>query len=134
MVGGAFAMRLGEKSARSGVRPWLKFCVCGVSLGFWAGVLNGCVVGDSLGCWLRFLLVLVLDLVLGETEALSLASSGSGGSVRVDVSSGIARPARCSKHFFFFKNLPTSRQCSWHCPTLFDATSYREEYLWEESE
>ena len=63
--------RLGEKSARSGVSPWLEFCVCDVSLGFSAGVLVGCDGGDPLGCWL-WSASLVLDLVLDEIEALSL--------------------------------------------------------------
>ena len=52
MVGGTLLSRLGEKSARSGVNPWLEFCVCGVSLGFSVGVLVGCDGGDrsAVGC------------------------------------------------------------------------------------
>ena len=96
--------RLGEKSARSGVSPWLEFCVCGVSLGFLAGVLVGCD-GGALGCWL-WPASLVLDLVLDEIEALSLPP-GSGGSASAD-RSGIVCPTRCINDFVFRQNFPTS--------------------------
>ena len=69
MVGGTFSSRLGEKSARSGVSPWLEFCVCGVSLGFPVGVLVGCKVGDLLGCWL-WSVSFVLDLVLDDLQTV----------------------------------------------------------------
>ena len=105
MVVGTLSSRLGERSARSGVRPWLEFCVCGVSLGFLAGVLVGCGSGDPLGCWL-WPASLVLYLVLDETEALSLPP-GSGGSASAD-SSGIVCPTRCIKHFLLRQNFPMS--------------------------
>ena len=105
MVGGTFSSRLGGKSARSGVSPWLEFCVCGVSLGFLVGVLVGCDGGDPLGCWL-WSVSLVLDLVLDEIEASSLPP-GSGGPASAD-SSGMVCPTRCIKHFLFRQIFPTS--------------------------
>ena len=104
-LGGTLLSRLGEKSARSGVRPWLEFCVCGVSLVFLAGVLVACGSGDPLRCWL-WPASLVLDRVLDKTEALSLPP-GLGGSASAD-SSGIVCPTCCIKHFHLRQNFPTS--------------------------
>ena len=78
---------------------------CPLVLVFLAGVLVGYDGGDPLGCWL-WPASLVLDLVLDETEALSLPP-GSGGSASAD-SSGIVCPTHCIKHFLFRQNFPTS--------------------------